>query len=460
MVNIFSSLGVPNIEKLYNKGDIKGLIKALDYQKDPEIRKAAVNALGRIGNKQTAASICAALKDKNHLVSTAAAEILGKMGDPRVLEPLLQMIGEHDWYLSSAVDALVNIYSHLEDKALQDEMIEKMLLVLNNQDGFQQVGAIDFLYNVIQNDNDNKYNLSVPLANKILEKKCYKKCHYETSLKILANIVEKIDDAELLKSIRTELRLYLNLNNKGRKSLDVENIVVNALGKIGQDDDLKELAIFFIYGWDQPLQKAIIDVMSRINKSKTVAILLKKINAYTIINEEKDCFCPNWIGAIRLLGEIGEPWVIELLIAVLDNDEFGNRRLKAEEALRKMGLNNKIKEEGKKSGIPKGKKGKKSDVDVLKEKNIQSAIEMIDQLFERRGIDPKGSKILAIAFLYDQKPAPTVPIGPGADPFAVRSEINEIQQLRFLLSKIIPGYQPHIIPGHLIISPETLITGR
>ncbi len=37
--------GSPNIEELTKKKDIRGLVKALGYKKDPDIRQAAVDAL-------------------------------------------------------------------------------------------------------------------------------------------------------------------------------------------------------------------------------------------------------------------------------------------------------------------------------------------------------------------------------------------------------------------------------
>ena len=41
--------GPPNVEKLKAKGNVKGLIKALDYKKDASVRRAAAKALGKSG---------------------------------------------------------------------------------------------------------------------------------------------------------------------------------------------------------------------------------------------------------------------------------------------------------------------------------------------------------------------------------------------------------------------------
>jgi alpha-glucoside transport system substrate-binding protein len=102
--------------------------------------------------------------------------------------------------------------------------------------------------------------------------------------------------------------------------------------------------------------------------------------------------------------------------------------------------------------IDEGKKAAERAADTPSEKIIE--------LFNREKIDPAGKKILAFALLYERDVAPTVWVGPGPDPFAVEGEDAEIRQVRFLASKIIPGYQPHFIPGHLVIDQGTAVVGR
>jgi HEAT repeat protein len=50
--------GSPNVEKLKAKGDIKGLIKALGYEKNFDIRASAAYALGSIGSRQAVEPLC------------------------------------------------------------------------------------------------------------------------------------------------------------------------------------------------------------------------------------------------------------------------------------------------------------------------------------------------------------------------------------------------------------------
>jgi HEAT repeat protein len=143
--------GPPNIEKLKARRDVKGLIKALSYPKDAEIRLQAVQALGEIGDARAVSPLFAAHKDKDRKVSWAATDALvkiasrsiepfipalndssrdvrylavyclGSTGDPRAVEPLREALKDSDPLVrqnvasslgkipvASAVDALIS----------------------------------------------------------------------------------------------------------------------------------------------------------------------------------------------------------------------------------------------------------------------------------------------------------------------------------------------------------------
>ncbi|MEA3327324.1 MAG: HEAT repeat domain-containing protein [Chloroflexota bacterium] len=72
--------GPPNIGKLIAKGDIKGLIKALGYQKNPAVCQSASSALVQMGSKAIQPLI-SALKDKDKAIQEGAGDTLVKMGN-------------------------------------------------------------------------------------------------------------------------------------------------------------------------------------------------------------------------------------------------------------------------------------------------------------------------------------------------------------------------------------------
>jgi HEAT repeat protein len=83
------SYGPPDVEKLKAEGDVKGLIKALGYQKDPRIRCRAADALGSFGDAGVVEFLMQALKDDSWTVRKAAAQSLGQMRDARAVEPFI-----------------------------------------------------------------------------------------------------------------------------------------------------------------------------------------------------------------------------------------------------------------------------------------------------------------------------------------------------------------------------------
>jgi len=44
---LFDGLFAPNVTKLADRKDVEGLIKALEYEKDEDVRSDATNALGK-----------------------------------------------------------------------------------------------------------------------------------------------------------------------------------------------------------------------------------------------------------------------------------------------------------------------------------------------------------------------------------------------------------------------------
>jgi len=68
---------------------VKGLSKAL---KDKYVARRAAEVLGRIGDPGAVEPLIAALQDEDPLLRGAAAEALGKIGDSRAYEPLMAML--------------------------------------------------------------------------------------------------------------------------------------------------------------------------------------------------------------------------------------------------------------------------------------------------------------------------------------------------------------------------------
>jgi HEAT repeat protein len=122
--------GPPNVEKLKEKGDVFGLIKALGH-KEASLRKDAAMALGEVGDVRAVEPLIAALKEKSpdvgryvrvlhSQVRRAAAGALGKLGDTRAVDPLIAALVDPE-VRSAARAALAKLVSPARANALAHE---------------------------------------------------------------------------------------------------------------------------------------------------------------------------------------------------------------------------------------------------------------------------------------------------------------------------------------------------
>ena len=99
----------PNVDKIAQRRDIRELIRLLSYRRDYSIREQATKALQKMGSDAVEPLIALAQTKKNDARITAV-QILGKIGDPRAVEPLIACLSETDAKLAkTAADSLAII---------------------------------------------------------------------------------------------------------------------------------------------------------------------------------------------------------------------------------------------------------------------------------------------------------------------------------------------------------------
>jgi HEAT repeat protein len=77
---------------------------------DGDVRRAAAEALGKIGDLQAVPALIEALKDDKEWVRWKVAEALGKIGDPQAIPALMEVLKDEDWRVrQAAADALGKI---------------------------------------------------------------------------------------------------------------------------------------------------------------------------------------------------------------------------------------------------------------------------------------------------------------------------------------------------------------
>ncbi len=102
--------GPPDVNKLAEKGDLPGLIKALSYRKDLQIRIDACKALSKIRDARIVEPLISALQDEEPGVYLTAARGLGELGNVCAVDPLSAVLkkGDPDFRIT-VVEALIKI---------------------------------------------------------------------------------------------------------------------------------------------------------------------------------------------------------------------------------------------------------------------------------------------------------------------------------------------------------------
>ena len=89
--------GPPDIKKLKAKRDVRGLIKALGYPKEPGVRSSAAQALGEIREAEAVEPLVIALNDSDEWVRGRAAQALGVIGNKQAVQPLIDALSDSKW---------------------------------------------------------------------------------------------------------------------------------------------------------------------------------------------------------------------------------------------------------------------------------------------------------------------------------------------------------------------------
>ena len=132
--------GKPNIEKLFIKKNIKGLLKAIDYKEDQAIQKAAIDALGDLKSREAVDTLISILNDQVNILDRNAIVALGKIGDIKSVPYLiskLNSLSENEAikalvnFGKSAVDILIAELENIDSKV--SRKVVKTLLLINDE---------------------------------------------------------------------------------------------------------------------------------------------------------------------------------------------------------------------------------------------------------------------------------------------------------------------------------------
>jgi HEAT repeat protein len=357
-----SLFGPPNVEKLKAKGDVKGLIKALGYKKDAEVRKEAAQALGEIGDTQAVEPLIATLKDENRDVRRAAAEMLGKIGDVRAVEPLITAIKDSArGVCQAAIEALDKlgwqpdrseagavywIEKRQWDKCVEvgAPAVEPLIATLKDVDAgvrkaaaevLGKIGDVRAVEPLITAIKDSARSVRQADIGTLIKDSARGMC--QAAIEALDKLGWQPDKSEVGAAYWIEKRQWDKCVEVGAPA--VEPLVATLI--TDKDADVREAAAEALdqLGW-QPdtrmAQAAYLAVQARA-RSKAMDEQLgdpRVVERLIAALQDEDKYV-RYI-AIEKLGKTGNPQVVEPLIAALQ-DEDGTNRITAANALDELG---------------------------------------------------------------------------------------------------------------------------
>jgi HEAT repeat protein len=279
--------GPPNVEKLKAKKDINGLIKALAYQNDNEIRKAAAIALGEIGGASAVHSLMFALKDTD--VKAVILAALVQIGEPTV-----------NWLTNYPLD---NEGIKILEKIGSYEAIQMLMAEANH------VGNKETKSNAIE----ALVRIGGPAVEQIIDR-------ISISYSSLEGYVE------VLGRVGGENAVRLLCDARERGSRDVRRNIVICLGNIGGKKAAATL-IDLLKDKDWSVRSEAAKFLGYIGDQEAVAPL---------INLLKDGNSSVVMAAVESLNRLGNSTGVEALIPLLKH-EYDAVRLLIVESLGKMG---------------------------------------------------------------------------------------------------------------------------
>ena len=316
--------GPPNVEKLKAKGDVKGLIKAVDYKKDAAIRQAAAEVLGQIGGEQAVEPLIAALKDADKDVRQGATRALGRIGRARAVEPLMATLKDKSSNVQKAAqEALVEIgivqikvwssgFTKYEDK--RKEWVEMLVNI--------GAPAVEPLVAALQGRNWNEreavQEALVKIGNFAVEPLVVALKNEDQGVRSgAAEVLGKIGDARAVEPLVTALK---------DEDQRVRSRAAEALGEIGDARAMEPLAVV-LKDEHQGVRREAVEALGKIGDARAVEPL-----AVALTDEDREVR----FYAAKALAASEDARAVEPLVAAL-SDESRHVRTIAVRALDAFG---------------------------------------------------------------------------------------------------------------------------
>ncbi len=297
------------------------LQEALNYNGNSDVRTYAAEALGKIGNPQVLEALISALDDEDSNVRREAAEALGKLGHPQAVAPLIEALDHEDSIVRvNAAQALGNIGHPQAIAALIDALYHKRsyvrviaAVVLGNIDNPQAVAA---LISALDDEDSIVRREAAQALGKI------------GNPQGVAALIEALDHEDSIVRVNAALALGKSSHPQAVAALidalhyHEDNYIrlyaALALGKSGHPQAVAALIDALHNYEDRNLRYHAVLALGKSGHPQAVAALIDALHNYEDRNLRYH--------AVLALGNIGHPQAVAALIDALDHEDSDVRR--------------------------------------------------------------------------------------------------------------------------------------
>ena len=341
--------------RLGDKRAVEPLIACLNNTsiRNPFIRSAAAEALGQIGDPRAVEPLIACLNDtsiRNPFIKSAAAEALGQIGDQRAVEPLAASLKSREYILyRPVIEALDKIgdkravkplCEFLIDEHTSPPVLEATLKALGN---LGDPNAVDEIMTFLKSDHVSeptrkiaidtmiKLDSHSSIANLI---ELWKNSDSFSRRRLSKNLIQAGKPAigpliNILKESNIQPNSDIRAHMKLRLNREKRELYTDTIEILGQTSEpaAAEAIIMNLRTMDPSVKNTAKKALIKLHFAAVEPLIsfLKKKES----ENERLISLNNRDMAIEILGEIGDPNAVDILIQCLNADDYSDKKAAA-----------------------------------------------------------------------------------------------------------------------------------